>query len=439
MLRSITLMHSSQNDFGIRSSIVRGSLIVGVLFLGSGIWMSMAPLHGAIVAQGTVKVESNRKSVQHQDGGIVKKILVRDGDSVIAGQPLILLEDLRVDASVVILRDQLDAELIREARLQAEQSLASNIAYPAEILHRSSLPQIKEFMARETSLFNSRESALASQITLLTEQIQQVSQEEKGVQQQINSEKEALAYSNEELEINRPLFEQKFIARARMLQLQRTVSDYQVKLGEHVTNIAKAKQLQSDLEMRIINLRNEYTKNAADELKTSSGKIASLREQLRPSTDAATRQTIVSPVSGKVVGLRIFTEGAAIGPREPLMDIVPQNTPLLVEAKVNLDAISNLRLGQEANIRFTTFTQRTTPLIAGKVAYISADSITDKEGTPPYYLVHITPTEKSLKDSGLALQAGMATEVYIQTKERTVMDYILDPITDSLRHSLREK
>jgi HlyD family type I secretion membrane fusion protein len=438
--RNASIQPTPQNDFGIKSSISRGLWIIAVFFVGTGIWMSTAPLNGAIVAQGTVKVENNRKSVQHQEGGIVKKILARDGDFVKAGQALIVLEDLRVDASVEIFRDQLDAELIREARLQAETLLGSRITYPAEIQKRSALPRVKDFMARENALFNSRKNSLSTQIALLKEQIQQIEQEVKGLQQQIDAEKESLAYSNEELGVNQPLYEKQFIAKARMLQLKRTVSDYQVKLGEHVSDIAKAKQLKYDLEMRVMNLRNEYTKNAADELKVSSTKIATLREQLRPSEDAVTRKTVISPVSGKIVGLRVFTEGAAIGPREPLMDIVPQDASLLVEARVNLDGISHLHIGQETHIRFTTFTQRTTPLVAGKVTYISADSINDKErsDTPPYYLVRIIPSQKSLQDNELTLQSGMATEVYIQTKERTVMDYILAPITDSLRHALRE-
>jgi len=427
-------------DFGVRSAIITGGWIIAVFFGAIGAWIAMAPLNAAVVAPGIVKVESNRKTVQHQEGGIVRKILVRDGDLVKTGQPLILLEDIHVDASVEILHDQLDAELISEARLQSEKSMASSISFPREILNRATLPQIKDFIARETILFNSRRSALNSQLALLQEQIQQVDQEIRGLQHQIESEQQSIAYSNQELDVNQPLYEKNFIAKARMLQLQRTVSDYQVKLGEHMADLAKARQLKSELNMRTINLRSQYAENAAEELKNSSGKIATIREQIRPTEDAASRQTIMSPASGKIVGLRVFTEGAAIGPREPLMDIVPQDSTLLVEAKVDLDSISSLHLGQEASIRFSAFKQRTTPMVSGKVIYISADSMSDKEGGSSYYSIRILPDPASLKEAGnLDLQAGMAAEAYIMTEARTALDYMLEPVTQTLLRAFRER
>lgn len=429
-----------KDDYSVSASIRTGLWIIGIFFIGGGVWMATAPLHGAVIAPGNVKVESNRKTIQHQEGGIVKTILVHDGDFVSAGQPLVILEDVQVDATVEIVRDQLDAELIRESRLQSEKSMSGHIAYPAEIQSREKLPQIREFIAKETILFNSRRSTLNSQLALLQEQSRQIDSEIQGLQHQIESEQQSITYSKQELDVNQPLYEQNFIAKARMLQLQRTVSDYEVRLGEHLADLAKAKQLKSELNMRAINLRSQYVENAAEELKNSSSRIATLREQLRPSEDAAKRQTINAPVSGKIVGLRIFTEGASIGPREPLMDIVPQDATLLLDARVDLDAISSLKIGQEANIRFSAFKQRTTPMVAGKVIYISADSMTDKEGMPPYFSVHILPDPQSLKDAGdLSLHAGMQGEAYIQTKKRTALDYMLEPVTDALLRAFRER
>jgi len=431
---------TEQDHFGIQAAISKGLWVIAIFVVGGIGWMALTPLHGAVIAQGLVKVEGNHKTVQHQEGGIIKKIYVRDGDTVKYGQPLILLEDLRIDASVEILRDQLDSEMAREARLKAEKSLAPKISYPSSLLSRAKAPKTKELLATETSLFNSRRDAMLTQTSLLRNQILQVEQESAGLQQQFDSEKKSIEYSDEELKFNEPLYDKKFIAKARMLQLQRSVSDYQVRLGEHAADIAKAKQLKSELQMRIISLRNDYIKYAADDLKKNSDQLAELREKLRPTEDAATRQTILSPASGKVVGLKVFTEGAIIGPREPIMDILPESTPLLIEAKVNVDAISQLKLGLDADIRFSTFSLRTTPSVAGKVTYISADSLVDKEGNPPHYMVKIEPNQESLKKAGdLELQSGMAAEVYIKTRARTVLDYLLEPITLSLRRAMREK
>lgn len=431
---------TEHDHFGIKAAISKGLWVIAIFVIGGISWMALTPLHGAVIAQGLIKVEGNHKTVQHQEGGIIKKIYVRDGDTVKYGQPLILLEDLRIDASVEILRDQLDSEMAREARLKAEKSLAPKINFPSSLLSRAKAPKTKDLLATETSLFNSRRDAMLSQTNLLRNQILQVEQESLGLQQQFDSEKKSIEYSDEELKFNEPLYEKKFIAKARMLQLQRSVSDYQVRLGEHAADIAKAKQLKSELEMRIISLRNDYIKYAADDLKKNSDQLAELREKLRPTEDAATRQTILSPASGKVVGLRVFTEGAVIGPREPMMDIIPQNSTLRLEAKVNLDAINNLKLGQEASIRFSAFNLRTTPMVMGKVVYISADSVADKDGAPPYYAVHILPDQQSLAHAGnLNLQSGMSAEAYITTTKRTVLDYILEPVTTSLLHAFKER
>lgn len=431
---------SEPDSFGIHQAITKGLWVILIFIVGGIGWMAYTPLHSAIIAQGLVKVKGNHKTVQHQEGGIVKKILIHNGDTVKYGQALILLEDLRIDASVEILHDQLDSELAREARLLAEKSLASKINYPNSLLSRAKSPKTRELLATESALFNTRRNAMLTQTNLLKNQILQVDQEIKGLQHQLDAEKKSIDYSDEELKFNEPLYEKKFVAKARMLQLQRSVSDYQVRLGEHTADIAKAKQLKSELEMRIISLQNDYIKYAADDLKKSSDQLAELREKLRPTEDASIRQTITSPASGKVVGLKVFTDGAVIGPREPLMDIIPQNTSLILEAKVGLDTINDLRLGQESSIRFSAFDLRTTPMVTGKVIYISADSISDKDGAQPYYSVHILPDEKSLADAGkLNLQAGMAAEAYITTSKRTVLNYLLEPISKSLLHAFRER
>jgi HlyD family type I secretion membrane fusion protein len=217
------------------------------------------------------------------------------------------------------------------------------------------------------------------------------------------------------------------------------VADYQARQGEHLAEVAKARQKKTDLELRILSLKNNYVQTAADELKDSSNKIADLMERLRPSEDEARRQNIVAPVAGRVVGLQVHTVGAVLAPREPLLDIVPKDSPLLVEAKVGVDSINELHEGMEAEVRLTAYQQRTTPLVKGTVNYVSPDRLVDKEINAPYYTVTIALSAASLKDAGqIRLQPGMGAEVYIQTRARTALDYVLEPVTDSMRRAFRE-
>ncbi|MGQ0656871.1 MAG: HlyD family type I secretion periplasmic adaptor subunit, partial [Chromatiales bacterium] len=203
--------------------------------------------------------------------------------------------------------------------------------------------------------------------------------------------------------------------------------------------IAAARQKITGHELRIASLRDEYLQTAADELTASQAKIFDLEERLRPLQDASERQQIIAPIAGEVVGLKVFTVGGVIAPREPLLDIVPEDNPLIVEARVNVESIDELRLGMDADIRLTAYHVRSTPLIRGTVTYVSADRLSDEQTRAPYYLAHITVDKESLRAAGeLRLLPGMPAEVFIKTQARTALDYLLEPVMGSLRRSLRE-
>jgi len=224
-----------------------------------------------------------------------------------------------------------------------------------------------------------------------------------------------------------------------LLALQRGVADYEARLGEHRAALAQARQRSGDFELRIASLRSSYMKEAADELKDATAKTYDLRERLRPSLDASQRQNVVAPVSGEIVDLRVSTVGAAVGPREPLLDIVPVNPELIVEARVRPEDITYVKIGGDADVRLTAFKQRTTPTVTGKVIYVSADSLSDNKTGAPYYLTHVKLSPESLKEAGdLKLQAGMPAEVFVRTPARTPLQYLLDPLTGFLQHSFRE-
>ena len=416
-----------------------GLLVIMALVLGIGIWMVVTPLSGAAIAPGAVKVDMNRKTLQHQEGGIVKQIMVRDGSHVEAGQTLLVINDVRVDANYDLLVTQLDSEMAKASRLSAEGTLDGSVSYARELLSRAGEPRVKELMRRENAVFATRRQMLDGQIKLLKEQIQEARQEAAALGEQVEAEKRAVQWQQEELRANQKLAEQGFITNARLLALQRGVADYEARLGEHRAALAQARQRSGDFELRIASLRSSYMKEAADELKDATAKTYDLRERLRPSLDASQRQNVIAPVSGEVVDLRVNTVGAAVGPREPLLDIVPVNPELIVEARVRPEDITYVTVGGDADVRLSAFKQRTTPTVSGKVIYVSADSLSDAKTGATYYLTHVKLSPESLKEAGeLKLQAGMPAEVFVRTPARTPLEYLLDPVTGFLQRSFRE-
>lgn len=416
-----------------------GLAVIAALVLAIGIWMVITPLSGAAIAPGAVKVDMNRKTLQHQEGGIIKEILVRDGSHVEAGQVLLVINDVRVDANYDLLITQLDSEMAKASRLFAESTLGGSVAYARELLSRDQESRVKELMRRENAVFATRRQMLDTQIRLLKEQIEEARREAAGLDEQVAAEKRAIQWQQEELRANQQLAEQGFITNIRLLALQRGVADYEARVGEHRAALAQARQRAGDFELRIASLRNSYMKEAADELKEATAKTYDLRERLRPSLDAAQRQKVVAPVSGEVVDLRITTVGAVVGPREPLLDIVPVNPELIIEARVRPEDITYVKIGGEADVRLSAFKQRFTPTVTGKVIYVSADSLTDNKTGATYYLTHVKLTPESLKEAGdLKLQAGMPAEVFVKTPARTPLQYLLDPLTGFLQRSFRE-
>jgi HlyD family type I secretion membrane fusion protein len=413
-----------------------GIIAAGVLVLGT--WAVVAPLSGAIIAPGYVKVDLNRKVVQHQEGGTVRAIHVRDGDQVKQGQELLVLDDVRIDAQLDLLRTQLDAERAKAARLEAERAYAPRPVFPGELLKRKSEPKVGEQLARETELFRARREAIETQIAVLKKQITETAGEIAAVNEQLVAEERALKLQKEELAANQRLLDQGYVQKTRVLTLQRAVAEYEARHGEHRAELSKARQRVGELELRILSLRNTYAQSAADELKESTSRIFDLEERIRPSRDAAERQKITAPIEGEVVGLRVFSRGAVVGPRDVLMEIVPRDKRLIVEARIRPEDINHVRAGSEADVRLTAYKQRTTPLVAGTVTYVSGDRLIESQTGVPYYVVHIDVPADKLAEGRLRLQAGMPAEVFVRTDARTTLDYLLAPVTSYFRRAMRE-
>jgi HlyD family type I secretion membrane fusion protein len=419
-----------------------GLIVIAVFFGGFGLWSLLAPLSGAVIVPGFVKVVSERKTVQHLEGGIVKEILVRNGDRVARGQPLVALQEVQVSAAVEVLRQQLDSDLAKAARLAAEARRLPAIEFPAALLARRTEPKVAAALRSEQAQFDARRSLIESQVSLLRSQLKQIEEEVKGLTSQVKSAEEYIAYTREELKMNEDLHAKQFVAYARLLGFKRSLAEKEEKRGEYLSLIAQGGQKKSEIEIRIVTLYHNYVREATDLLKETEKNVADLRERLRPVEDALTRLMIVAPITGEVVGLRVFTTGGVIAPREPLMDIVPFDAPLVMEGKVQVQDIAHVKVGGAAEVQLSAYKRRTTPMVAGKVAYVSADRLTDNTsaGAVPYYVVQVEVDKAELAKLGsdVQLAAGMPVEAFIKTRERPAIEYLLEPVTDTLRRAFRE-
>ena len=404
---------------------------LGAVVVLLALWSATAPLSGAIVAPAQVKVELNRKTVQHQEGGIVREILVRDGQQVRAGEPLVVVGDVRSDAALSLQRDQLRAELVRKARAAAEAALAPRFAPPQE-------EAASEHAARERALFAARRRTLDEQIASLEAQIRDAHAQTAALESQIAAGETSAKLSVEELEINDKLAKQGFVHRSRMLSLERTAADYRSKIGEARSDLAAARQRIGELHARIAQARNQYQSQAADELREASARVRELEERLRPSQDQVERQLVRSPVDGEVMALRVSAPGEVIGPREPILDVVPAREKLVVEARIRPEDVDYVRKDSAAEVRLTAFDARTTPLLPAKVVFVSPDRVTRPAGDSWFVATVELDPESLQRHAQLRVQAGMPAELYVTTSRRTLFEYLARPVAIFANRAMRE-
>ncbi len=404
-------------------------------------WMAFAPLSSAVVAQAYVKVDLNRRPVQHAEGGIVREVLVRDGQHVRQGDPLLVLGDVSVAADKDRLDYKVGAERANMARLDAEQSMANAIPFPPEVRQAAEGdPRLAEQLGKERALFEARRDALLSQVRLLRAQREKVGEEINALAAQIDRASESAKFQKLDLENNRKLLKDGYIAATRLAQLEGTVADYGVKIEERRSELARAQQRAVDTDLRIRSLEGEYRQQASDQLKVSAARLSEIEQEQRKSVDASARQVITAPASGEVIDMKYSAAGAVIPPRDTIMDIVPDETRLVSEARIRTEDISRIRRGQSAEIRFTAFKYRTTRLVQGKVIYISGDRLLDHANNVPYFSVLVEADPASLAKAGdMKLLAGMPAEIYIEGGERTPLEFLLEPVTQVLRRAARER
>ncbi len=421
--------------------IILGLLIIFIFFGGLVAWSAFFPFQGAVIAPGTVKVSGERKTVQHLEGGIIDSILVDEGQHVKKGQVLIKLKSSQVNASVDLLQGRLWAKMAESARLTAESTMKDRINWPKDLLRHEDNPEVKEIMQKQIDIFKSRRVDIENKISLYRSQIEQVKNKIDGAREELKAQEEIIATLKEELEAKEELFKDNYIDKAQLLELRRRMSEHKGRAGKLKQSIAESRQKIEELKLRIVDLKNSYREKAVSKLGEVNNEIFDLRERIKPQLDAQHRLKVTAPVSGQVLNIRVTSEDSGvIKAGEPLLDIVPSNSKLIVEARIRPTDITDVKKGQFTKVQLSAFNRRTTPPIPGQVTYVSPDQLTQEtpNGTRSYFLAHVKIEKQELKVSGAYLSPGMPTVCYITTDKRTVIGYLLDPIFSNMDKAMRE-
>src|SRR5262245_18602895 len=424
----------------IRRHVLTAIAVIVLLAGGLGGWAMTTELSGAVIASGTLVVETNVKKVQHPTGGAVGELRVRDGDHVKRGDIVVRLDDTVTRANLAIVAKGLDETEAREARLEAERDDDEAIDFPVALLSRKSDPEVARVLAGEQTLFDLRRKARLGQQSQLREQIAQLEEEIVGLGGQIDSKKREMELITQELKGVRELWDKRLVAISRMMALERDAARLGGERDALVSRIASCKGKIAELKLQIIQIVQNLRSDVAKELREIQGKSAELVERKVAAEDQLMRIDIRAPQTGIVHQLAVHTVGGVVQASEPLMLIIPETDQLTVEAKLPPQNIDQVAIGQRATLRFSAFNQRTTPEINGAVHTISGDVTQDQRSGASYYVVRISmPDEEVARLHGLRLVAGMPVEAFIQTGDRTVISYLVKPLHDQIMKAFRER
>ena len=424
----------------IRRHLFAGVAVVALLAGGVGGWASATEFAGAVIANGSVVVDSNIKKVQHLTGGIVGELRVHDGDRVSAGDVVMRLDDTITRANLAIVKKGLDELVGRKARLESERDGRQTLKFPDEMLARKGDPEVAHVMESESKLFELRRSARQGQKAQFRERIDQLQEEARGLVAQQAAKDQELGLIGRELAGVKELWAKNLIQLTRLTALEREQARLQGERGQLIAGAAQIKGKIAETELQIIQLDQDLSSDVAKETREIEAKIGEFVERKVTAEDQLKRIEIRAPQDGTVFQLAVHTVGGVVAPGDTIMLIVPNADNLIVEAKVNPQDIDQLQLGQKALLRFSAFNQRTTPEIAGAVSRISADTSTEQRTGQSFYLVRVAmPPQEVARLGEVKLLPGMPVEAFIQTGERTVLSYLVKPMQDQALRAFREK
>jgi HlyD family secretion protein len=431
-----------------RAYITFGIVVIVTLLGGLAVWAATVDLAGAVMAAGSVVVDSSVKKVQHPTGGIVGEIYVKEGQHVEAGDVLVRLDETVTRANLQMVTKQLDEIAVRQARLKAEQEDRPEIAFPADVLARRDDPVLGQIMASETALFENRKTARQNVKSQLRERISQLREEIDGLTAQHVARGQEIGFAKAELTGLEELEGKSLVSTPRMTAARRTVSQLEGDFAQVSSAIAQAKGKISETDLQILQLDQELKTEVGKELRDQQGREAELTERRVAAFDQLKRIELRAPQSGRVHQLNVHTVGGVITPSEPVMMIVPDADRLVIDAKVAPQDIDQVRVGQLAHVRFSAFNQRTTPDMTATVTRVSADLMLEQPragepvtpGGAAYYSIRLALTDDGQQKLGkLKLMAGMPAEIHVTTGERTAFTYFTKPLTDQFARSFRER
>lgn len=436
-VRSLLTLHAQQS-----AQLMRAALWVALTGLVPALaWLAWAPLTSAVVAPGLVKVDLERRPVQHAQGGTVREVLVRDGQQVRQGQALMVLGDVAVDAEARRAEQRVMAERALISRLEAELRLAATVKFRPHLLeHARTDPWLAQVLAGESTLLLSRVRAHRSTATLLNQQLSSLAAEHAAWVERIRSAEQALKNQRSELVTYQRLERENFVSPARVQQLESSVADYASRIEESRAEMARVAQRSADLAIRQRTLDDDFRQRAGEQLRGASARLAEAEQDLRKTGDAASRQVLTAPVDGLVMNLRVMSPGALAGAHEVLAEVVPDRPHLVVEAAIRPDDVNRVAVGQAVRLSFPALRPEPSNLTIGRVSYVSPDRVTAAPGRDPHFAVLVEIDPESVEPRRRSeLRAGVSAEVYIVGEVRSVLSYLVEPVTDVIRRGARER
>ncbi len=425
----------------LRRPMVVGAGVIGAFVIGLGLWASVSQLSTGITAQAEVRADAQRKTLRHRETGVVKAILVKEGQLVRAGQPLLLFNDVEARAAVTVTQNQYDTFLSQNARFSAEALGKTSLEFPAELTARLSDPAVATLVRDQQFVFTARRQLFQSQAAVLQQRIEQQETQVVGQQAQVDSILEQQRLTEEELSGYRKLNEQGFAPKTLILRYERTLAELAGRRGQLVADIARLRQQMGETRLQLTSIRNERESQAAEGLRDSQAKLADVIPRLTTARQALDATVVRSPVDGYVFNLTQFTVGGVVGAGEVMMDVVPSGTPLTVTAKIKPEDVDEVHQGMKARVKLTGLNQRFSDALDATVSVVSADkNVDERTGIATYRVdLRIDPSELKKLKKGVQMTPGMPAQALIVTGERSVMGFLISPITDTLEDAFREE
>jgi HlyD family type I secretion membrane fusion protein len=425
----------------MRRPMVVGALIIGVLVLGLGLWASLSPLAQGISAPGEVRIESNKKTIRHKDTGTVRQIMVREGQHVRAGQPLILYNEVETRAAYDVFQNQVDSYLAQSARYQAEAVGSPTVQFPAELTSRIADPRVAGLIRDQEFLFSTRLQLFQSQNSVLSQRLDQIETQIQGQQSQVDSVEEQRKLTAEEMAGYQTLYDKGFAPKPLILRYQRSIADLSGRKGSLLADISKLHQQIGETKMQVAANRDTRESQAAEGLRDAQSHLADTIPRLSAAKASLEGAVVRSPVDGYVFNLTQFTVGGVTGPGEVLMDVVPANAPIIASVTVKPEDVDDVHVGMDARVRFSGLNQRWHSPLAAKVILVSADRITNQQNSVSFYRVDLRVDSKELTKlkRDAQITPGMPVQAMIVTGKRTVMGSLISPILDTVHDALRDQ